>query len=131
MALTLINPAGLHQPSTYTHVVVGTGSRMVFVAGQVAENEQGSIVSPDFAAQAGQAFANLRRALESAGVDVTCTARITIYVVDLTDELLPAIEAARAEVFGEHKPADALVGVAALAHPGCLIEVDAIAIAEQ
>jgi hypothetical protein len=31
-------------------------------------------------------------------------------------------------LFGTHKPVDTLIGVAALAHPGCLIEVDAIAV---
>src|SRR4051794_31967877 len=36
-----INPAGLATPETYTHVVVATGSRLVFVAGQVAEDERG------------------------------------------------------------------------------------------
>jgi enamine deaminase RidA (YjgF/YER057c/UK114 family) len=38
------------------------------------------------------------------------------------------IEAARIGLFGDHKPADTLVGVATLAIPGYLIEVDAIAV---
>jgi len=55
-------------------------------------------------------------------------AKLTIFVVGLTDAHLPAIDAARVAVLGDHKPANTLVGVAALAHPGCLIEVDAIAV---
>jgi enamine deaminase RidA (YjgF/YER057c/UK114 family) len=43
-------------------------------------------------------------------------------------EYLPVIETARAALFGNHKPADALIGVQALAQPGYLIEVDAIAV---
>jgi enamine deaminase RidA (YjgF/YER057c/UK114 family) len=40
---------------------------------------------------------------------------------------LPIIEAARTELFGDHKPADVVLGVTALS-PGYLIEVDAIAV---
>jgi enamine deaminase RidA (YjgF/YER057c/UK114 family) len=41
---------------------------------------------------------------------------------------LPVIEQARVELFGHHKPADTLIGVARLARPEFLIEVDAIAV---
>ncbi len=56
--------------------------------------------------------------------------KITIFVVDYRADCLPAIGAGRAAVFGDHKPADTLIGVAALAHPGCLIEVEAIAVTD-
>jgi enamine deaminase RidA (YjgF/YER057c/UK114 family) len=39
-----------------------------------------------------------------------------------------AIEAARAALFGDHKPADAVVGVQALSRPEYLMEVEAIAV---
>jgi len=41
---------------------------------------------------------------------------------------LPTIEEARAALFGDHKPADVLVGIATLSNPDYLIEVDALAI---
>jgi enamine deaminase RidA (YjgF/YER057c/UK114 family) len=56
--------------------------------------------------------------------------KITIFVVDYRDECLGDIRPGRLALFGEHKPADVLVGVEALAHPGCLIEVDAIAVSD-
>ena len=37
------------------------------------------------------------------------------------------IEAARVGLFGNHKPADTLLGVQTLSHPEFLIEVEAIA----
>jgi enamine deaminase RidA (YjgF/YER057c/UK114 family) len=43
-------------------------------------------------------------------------------------EYLPIIEEARVALFGDHKPADVLVGVATLSNPDYLIEVDAIAV---
>jgi Endoribonuclease L-PSP len=64
MTLELVNPEDLPTPESYTHVVAATGSRLVFVAGQVAEDAQGDVVAPgDPAAQARQAFANVGRAL--------------------------------------------------------------------
>ena len=44
---------------------------------------------------------------------------------------LPAIEAGRVMLFGNHKPVDALIGVKTLAHPGCLIEIEAIAVLDD
>ena len=131
MALELINPDGLSTPESYTHVVVATGGRMVFVAGQVADDPQGNVVgSGDLAAQARQAFANLGRCLAAAGARPDQVARITIYVVQLRPEQLPDISAARIAVFGDHLPADTLVGVQTLAEPGFLIEVEAIAVVD-
>jgi enamine deaminase RidA (YjgF/YER057c/UK114 family) len=131
MTLELINPAALATPQTYTHVVAATGGRLVFVAGQVAEDAQGELVGAgDLAAQARVAFANVGRALEAAGARPRDVARITVYVVGHRPEHLPAIEAARAAVFGDHKPADTLLGVETLAEDGRLIEVEAIAVLE-
>ncbi len=129
MPLELINPESLPSPPTYTHVVIAAGSRLVFVAGQEPEDAQGALVGPgDLAVQARQVFTNLGHALAAAGAGPGQVAKITIYVVDHRPEYLPVIEAARLGLFGEHKPADTLVGVAGLARPEYLIEVDAMAV---
>jgi enamine deaminase RidA (YjgF/YER057c/UK114 family) len=73
-------------------------------------------------------YANLGRALGAAGARPDQVAKITIYVVDYRSGYLPVIEQARVELFGDHKPADTLIGVARLARPEFLIEVDAIAV---
>ena len=129
MTLQCINPEDIPAPLTYTHVIVATGSRLVFVAGQVSEDSQGDLVGPgDLAAQAHQVFANLGRALAAGGARPEQVTKITIFVADYTREDLPAIEAGRVALFGDHKPTDTLVGVAALSRPEYLIEVDAIAV---
>jgi enamine deaminase RidA (YjgF/YER057c/UK114 family) len=131
MTLELVNPEDLPTPESYTHVVAATGSRLVFVAGQVAEDAQGDLVARgDLAAQARQAFANVGRALAAAGAGPEQVARITIYVVGHRPEYLPEISKARIAVFGDHKPADTVVGVETLAEPGRLIEVEAIAVVD-
>ena len=132
MPLDSINPEDLASPETYSHVIVATGSRLVFVAGQVAEDGEANLVGPgDLAVQALQAFGNVARALAGARARPDQVAKITIFVVDYRPDYLPAIEAARAAVFDDHKPADALIGVKALAHPGCLIEIEAIAVVDD
>jgi enamine deaminase RidA (YjgF/YER057c/UK114 family) len=129
MTLELMNPEGLATPASYTQVIAATGSRLVFVAGQVADDAHGNLVgSSDLAAQARQAFANVGRALAAAGAEPEQVTKITIYVVHHRPEYLPAISEARIAVFGDHKPADTLVGVETLAEPGYLIEVEAIAV---
>ena len=129
MALQLINPDGLPTPATYTHVVVATGARTVFIAGQEPEDAHGNLVGPsDLAAQARQVFSNLGHALAAAGAQPRHVAKITIYVVHHRPEYLPIIEEARIALFEDHKPADTVVGVETLARPGYLIEVDAIAV---
>ena len=129
MTLELINPEGLPTPASYTQVVAATGSRLVFVAGQVAEDAEGNLVAPgDLAAQARQAFANVGRALAAGGAQPEQVAKITIFVVGYRPECLAAIEAGRVALFGDHKPADSLVGVETLSDPGYLIEVEAVAV---
>jgi enamine deaminase RidA (YjgF/YER057c/UK114 family) len=130
MALEIIQPDGLDRPATYSHVIAATG-RLVFVAGQMSDDSDGNLMFPgDLAAQARQVFANLGRALAAAGARPDQVVKITIYVVDHRREYLPVIEAARVELFGDHKPTDVLLGVATLAAPGYLIEVDAIAVVD-
>ena len=127
----LINPEDLPKPRSYHQVAVATGTRMVFVAGQVSEDVGGNLVGEgDFALQARTAFANVGRALAAAGAQPGQVARITIYVVAHRPELLPLISEARIAVFGDHRPADTLLGVATLAEPGYLIEVEAIAVTD-
>jgi enamine deaminase RidA (YjgF/YER057c/UK114 family) len=131
MTLELINPEELPTPTSYHQVVVATGRRLVFVAGQVAEDAHGNLVAHgDLGAQAHQAFANLGRALAAAGAGPEQVARITIYVVGHRPEYLPAIREARIAVFGDHRPADTFLGVETLAEPGYLIEVEAIAVVD-
>jgi enamine deaminase RidA (YjgF/YER057c/UK114 family) len=79
--------------------------------------------------QSRQAFANVGRALAAAGARPDQVTKITIFVARFSRDELPAIEAGRVALFGEHKPADSLVGVAALSRPEYLIEVDAVAVA--
>jgi enamine deaminase RidA (YjgF/YER057c/UK114 family) len=70
MTLKCINPSDLPPQQTYTQVVVATGSKLVFVAGQEPEDINGNLVGHgDLGAQARQVYANLGRALAAAGAE--------------------------------------------------------------
>ena len=129
MSLELINPDDLPVPEMYTQVVIATGTRMVFVSGQQPESRDGKLVGHgDLAAQARLTFDNLGRALRSAGARPEQVGTITIYIVDYNRDVhVPIIEEAQISLFGNHKPANVIVGVAIMS-PGYLIEVDAIAV---
>ena len=130
MTLKHLTPKGLFKPAVFTQVVVATGRRMVFISGQVSMDAGGNLVAEgDLAGQAKQVYANLKAALDGAGAKPTDVAKLTTYVVGYRPELLPVMGAARTAVLGTADlPASTLVGVQALAQPGYLIEVEAIAI---
>lgn len=130
MALERLTPKGLFKPANYTQVMVATGHRMIFVSGQVAIDADGKLVAPgDLAGQAKQVFANLRAALAGAGASPADVTKLTTYVVGYRPEFRPILGETRASVFGAAElPASTLVGVQALAEPGYLLEVEAIAV---
>jgi enamine deaminase RidA (YjgF/YER057c/UK114 family) len=132
MSLERLTPQGLFKPATYSQVVVATGRRLVFIAGQVSIDAQGKLVAEnDFAGQARQVYANLRMALRGAGATPADVTKLTTYVVGYTPELRAVIAEARAAIFRAGElPASTLVGVQALAEPGYLLEVEAIAVVQ-
>jgi enamine deaminase RidA (YjgF/YER057c/UK114 family) len=129
MSIECINPEGIPTPETFSHVMVAQGSKLVFIAGQVAEDANGNIVGTgDMTAQARQVFANIGRALQAAGARPDQVTKLTIFVAGYKREHLAMIEEGRVSLFGEHKPTDTLIGVATLTRPEYMLEVDAVAV---
>jgi enamine deaminase RidA (YjgF/YER057c/UK114 family) len=98
------------------------------VSGQVGFDADGQLAGEDHYSQAEQAFRNLATAVEAVGGSMESILKITIFVVDHHPQLLEPLMNARAAAFGDHKPASTYVGVQALARPGLLVEVEAIAV---
>ncbi|MBY8847661.1 RidA family protein [Saccharothrix longispora] len=133
MAITLVNPDGLPKASVYRQVSVATGSKLVFVAGQVARDGDGNRVGEgDLAAQAEQAYLNVGTALAAVGASFDDVAKLTVYVVDWTLDKMPAflegVGRAAAKLGVAPVPPATLVGVAALAEPDLMVEVEATAV---
>jgi enamine deaminase RidA (YjgF/YER057c/UK114 family) len=129
MTIERLTPKGLFKPANYTQVVIATGHRMIFVSGQVSIDADNNLVAPgDLAGQARQVYANLRTALTGAGAGPAQVTKLTTYVVGYRSEFRPILGEARASVFTADLPASTLVGVQALADPGYLLEIEAIAV---
>ncbi len=130
MTVEHINPEGLSKPGAYTQVVRGTGTTIVSIAGQVSIDAEGNVVGKgDFAAQALQAYTNVKIALEAVGATFDQVTKMTVFIVNFSAEehFGPLIEA-RAKIMPGKKPANTLIGVQALASPDFLIEVEAMAV---
>ncbi|MGW5738316.1 MULTISPECIES: RidA family protein [Streptomyces] len=133
MAITLVNPDGLPQIDAYRQVSVATGSKLVFLAGQVSWDAQGVTVGEgDLAAQVEQCYLNVATALAGVGASFADVAKLTVYVVDWTPDKMPlfaeGVARAAATLGVTPVPPGTLVGVAALDVPEHLVEVEAVAV---
>ena len=125
-----IRPAGLANAPTYTHVVGARGAETLYIAGQVAMDPSGQTVGVgDLGAQTEQVMQNLQTALHAAGATFADVVKITTFVVGYTPAQRAVIAAVRGKYLPQDKPpASTLVGVAALAAPEWLIEIEAVAV---
>jgi 2-iminobutanoate/2-iminopropanoate deaminase len=115
-------------PPTYTQTMKVTGAQTIlFVSGQVAYDDKGQPGYPgDFAAQARATYSALKAQVEAGGGSLANIVKLTTYLVDI--RYRNDLASIREEFFGKKGPASTLVGVTALALPGWLIEVEAIAV---
>ncbi|MGH7059453.1 MAG: RidA family protein, partial [Stellaceae bacterium] len=123
-------PEGLLHNPGFSQVVVASGTRTVYTAGQVSIDEHGALIGPgDLAAQTAQAMRNVGLALTAAGATFADIVKITTYVVSYQPEHRAVVGSARAPFFASRTPpASTLVGVAALALPEWLVEIEAVAV---
>ena len=119
---------GMFDPPTYSQgIKVTEAQTVVFLAGQVAYDKDGSVKHPgDFKAQAREVFRCLKSLVETAGGRMESIVKLNTYLTDIRyrADLVPI----REEFLGKKGPASTLVQVSALAHPDWLIEVEAIAV---
>ncbi|MDP4505768.1 RidA family protein [Nonomuraea turcica] len=133
MAVTLVNPDGLPKPDVYRQLSIATGSKLVFLAGQVARDAEGRRVGEgDLAAQVEQAYLNIGTALAAVGGSFDDVAKLTIYVVDWAPDKMPllgeGVARAAAKLGVDPVKPITLLGVAALGEPDLLVEVEATAV---
>jgi enamine deaminase RidA (YjgF/YER057c/UK114 family) len=133
MTINLVSPEGLPEVPIYRQVAVAAGSKLVFVAGQVAVAADGSTVGMgDFAAQVEQCYLNVATALAAAGASFDDVAKLTVYLVDWTPDKMPlfmeGVARASAKLGVTPLPPLTGIGVAALAEPDLLVEVEATAV---
>ncbi|GGP45465.1 RidA family protein [Saccharothrix coeruleofusca] len=133
MAITLVNPEGLPKVDVYRQVAVATGSKLVFMAGQVSWDAEGRTIGEgDLAAQVEQCYLNVATALAGVGATFDNVVKLTVYVVDWTPDKMPLFlegaSRAAAKLGVTPVPPGTLIGVAALDVPEHLVEIEATAV---
>lgn len=134
MTREAINPAGLRDTSAiYSQAIRTRGRTTIHCAGQVAVDRDGVIHGQgDIVAQCRQTLANLKLLLVEAGATPADVASTRIYVVDHKPEYLRTVMPEIVRFFGGAAlPASTWIGVAALARPEILIEIEATAVIDD
>ena len=133
MTVEKMNIPTLPEPQGFTHVAIASGSRLVFLAGQVAQDGEGALVGPgDLAAQMEQAMLNVAAGLDAAGATFDDVAKTTLYVVDWDEsKMQPLVEGfgrAAARIGAASLVPTTLVPVPRLFEEGYLVEVEVTAV---
>jgi 2-iminobutanoate/2-iminopropanoate deaminase len=120
-------------PDPYEPFRLAQGYRvgeLLFISGQVAIDGNGQLVGVgNFDAQAEQVFANLDRVLRAGGSSLANVIKVTIFLRDMSN--LRKIVALRERYFAPPYPADTIVEVTSLYSPEALIEIEAVAVADD
>jgi enamine deaminase RidA (YjgF/YER057c/UK114 family) len=133
MTITLTNPEALPKVDFHRQVAIATGSKLVFMAGQVAWDADGALVGEgDLAAQLEQCYLNVAAAVGDAGGTFANVVKLTIYIVGWTPDKWPLLKEGRdraaAKLGVTLLAPGTLIGVAALFTPDILVEVEAVAV---
>ncbi|MEU3897225.1 RidA family protein [Streptomyces sp. NPDC045251] len=130
MTAERLNPPELSPPTGFSHAVVATGTRVVFLAGQTALDTDGEITGDTLPAQFERALTNLLTALRAAGGTPADLARVTVYATDVAAYRTHAAELGRTwrELAGRDYPAMAVVEVVRLWDERALVELDGFAV---
>ena len=101
---------------------------MLFIAGCVSVDEDGSVVAPgDIAAQTHRVMKNFQAVVEAAGMKMSDVVKITNYLVDVRD--YPVMAKVRQQYLQEPYPASTMIEVTGFLYPGLLVEIEGIAVA--
>jgi len=130
VSIEQVNPPELPKPSGFSHAVVSSGGRLVFLAGQTAQDASGAIIGADVVAQFERALGNLLTALAAAGGRPEHLASLTIYSTDLRDYRRHGkqIGTVWRSLAGQRYPAMAAVGVCELWDRAAVVEIQGFAV---
>jgi reactive intermediate/imine deaminase len=120
-------------PDPYKPFRLAQGYRvgeLLLISGQAAIDEHGQLVGVgNFDAQAAQVFMNLERVLRAGGSSLANVLKVTIFLRDMAN--FPKIVELRGRYFTPPYPADTIIEVSSLYSPDALLEIEAIAVADE
>lgn len=126
MDIIHLNPETLHRNPAFSQGVLAVNpGKLLVIGGQNGVDASGQLVSDDFGAQTEQALRNLLEVLKAAGATQENVIKLTIFVA-AGQSIQAGFQASR-NVWGNHATALSVLIVAALARPGALVEIEALA----
>ena len=131
MSFKLINPEALGTPSGYSNgLLADSGGKLLFIAGQIAWDNNQNIISDDFVEQFDKALSNVVTVLRAAGGEPDNIVRLVIYVADKIEyrERTKEIGERYRRHLGKHFPAMVLVQVAGLLDDRAKVEIEGMAV---
>ncbi len=101
--------------------------RTIYVSGQHAGEPDGSVSGEgDVRAQTVRALEKIKALLEAARSTMDDVVKLNVYLTDIGTRA--QVSEARRDFFSGDFPCSTLIGIAALAQPGLLVEIDAVAV---
>ena len=131
MQKTIINPPTLAPSVGFSHGILVTGGRLLFLAGQTGSNAEGQIMAPgDLVAQYEQTLRNLQTVVESAGGKMQDITKLNIFIRDRDDYLahLKSLGIVHRSFFGAYYPAMALFEISRFFQNETLVEIEGFAV---
>jgi enamine deaminase RidA (YjgF/YER057c/UK114 family) len=131
MEKAIINPSALARSRGFSHGILLTGGRLLFLAGQTGSDAEGKIVAPgDLVAQYEQVLRNLQIVVETAGGKMQDITKINIFVHDRDDYLahLKPLGKVHRSFFGDYYPATALFEISRFFQEEALVEIEGLAV---
>lgn len=133
MQKDIINPPALARPVGFSHGIVTTGGRLLFLAGQTGSDAEGRITAPgNLVAQYEQIMRNLQAVVTAAGGAMQDITRLNIFVRDRDDYLAHRKQLGQVHraFFGAYYPAMALFEISRLFQDDALVEIEGMAVIE-
>ncbi len=127
----IVTPASLVRPRGFSHGIVTSGGRVLWLAGQDASDDEGQIVAPgDLTAQLNQVLHNLHAVVHEAGGQMTDIVKLTIFVRSRDEYVAKQRELGVVwkRYFGDYYPALALFEVSGFFQKDALVELEGVAV---
>jgi enamine deaminase RidA (YjgF/YER057c/UK114 family) len=130
MSFKLINPEALGAPKGYSNGLLADGGKLLFIAGQIAWDQDQQIVSEDFVEQFDKALANVIAVVRAGGGEPNNLARLVVYVTNKIEyrERTKEVGERYRKHMGKHFPAMVLVQVAGLLDDRAKVEIEGMAV---
>lgn len=124
---TYMNPSGIADPSASGFSAVVKAGNTVYIAGMVAQDENGNVIGAgDAEEQTRQIWRNIEVAVKAAGGSLADIVKTTTYVTGI--EHGAAVRKVRGELFASNPPTSTLLVVSELANPAYVVEIESIAV---